>query len=220
MSEQQQPQIDKFEKLRDEGITFYELKNYEMAVERLLRVTDKQPQNWLAKLYLGLSYLKRGDQLMARPLLRFLIASCPDREIKSRAQAAIDDAGQTPLGVPTFSQHKAVNGLPQNNPAPQREPASANSMIRVLVNTTSGKRHLLSDQKIQIGTDPGNHVVLSKDPFVSKLQAIITRQDNELWLEDSAAINPTRLNGKPLSGKTKLNAGDAIKLGKTVFRLE
>ncbi|HEY9791750.1 MAG TPA: FHA domain-containing protein [Candidatus Obscuribacterales bacterium] len=217
---EQEQQIDKFEKLRDEGITFYEQRNFEMAIERLLRVTDKQPQNWLAKLYLALSYFQRGDQLMARPLLRFLITNCPDREIKARAQMAVDGSGLTPVNLNAWSQPKLGDSPAQNNPAPQQDAAAIQSMVKVLVNTTSGKRHFLSDHKTQIGSDPGNQVVLIKDPFVSKLQAIITKQDNEFWLEDSAAINPTKLNGKPLTGKTKLNAGDAIRLGKTLFRLE
>jgi len=207
-----EPEVDKYAVMMDDGILAYETRNYKMAIQLLLKVTDKQPENWLAKLYLGLAYSRSGDQLLARSVFRFLISRCPNVDIKARAEASFGASDPTPLSLGAWKAPTTRPAPADAKPAPQR--------LQALVDTTNGRRHPLGDSKISIGSDPQNQIVLSKDPFISKVQAIISRDANDFFVEDSIVVNATKLNGKPLQERTKLAPGDAIKLGKTTFRVE
>jgi hypothetical protein len=205
-------EVDKYAVMTEDGILAYETRNYKAAIELLLKVTDKQSDNWVAKLYLGLAYSKSGDQLLARSIFRFLISRCPNTDIKARAEAYFGVSDPTPLSVGAWKAPTARPAPAEDKPAPVR--------LQALVDTVSGRRHPLSDPKISIGSDPQNQIVLSKDPFISRVQAIIIRDANDFFLENSIVVNATKLNGKALNERTKLAHGDAIKLGKTTFRVE
>jgi len=76
----------------------------------------------------------------------------------------------------------------------------------------AGRSYPLQSEPVDIGRDPGGDVVLT-DSEVSRKHARITREDSNYYLEDLKSTNHTYLNGKLVSQKQKLKAGDEIKLG-------
>ncbi len=68
---------------------------------------------------------------------------------------------------------------------------------------------------VNIGRDPGNHVVVN-DPQVSRHHARITPQGTMFVLEDLGSTNGTTVNGMPVTGPVALTHGDEIGLGDNI----
>ena len=76
---------------------------------------------------------------------------------------------------------------------------------------------------ISIGRSPENVIVIP-DPEVSRRHAILTLENNDLYLEDLNSTNGTYVyDGKmfqPVKGKTKLTLPAVVKLGnQTIVKL-
>ena len=67
------------------AIVAYRAGRYRDAIELLLQVTDGQPDNWLARLYLGMCYEKSARATDAHRLFKRLIEECPDQHIRQKA---------------------------------------------------------------------------------------------------------------------------------------
>jgi len=53
--------------------------------------------------------------------------------------------------------------------------------------------------------------------YVGRSQAKLTINNNELWIENLSGTNPTFVNNKKITEKTKLSDGDEIGLGGIVI---
>lgn len=70
-----------------------------------------------------------------------------------------------------------------------------------------------------IGRAPVNTIILP-DSFASSRHAIITRRNDQWWLEDQHSRNGTRLNGVDVVNGIVLSGGDVIEIGRVKLRFE
>jgi Flp pilus assembly protein TadD len=71
------------------AILAYRNARYRDAIELLLQVTDAEGDNWLARLYLGMSYHRNGRVADAARLFKRMVTDCPDQHIRSKAEHAL-----------------------------------------------------------------------------------------------------------------------------------
>jgi sigma-B regulation protein RsbU (phosphoserine phosphatase) len=92
--------------------------------------------------------------------------------------------------------------------------AKDHGMIEVTIQSASGGREtfLLDGEVTRIGRSADNEISLP-DQWLSRRHAEIRVEENAYHLIDLGSRNGTRLNGKPLQGKTQLHPGDRIGLG-------
>jgi len=58
------------------------------------------------------------------------------------------------------------------------------------------------------------------DPDVSRRHAVVRSVDTGVALEDLGSTNGTWVNGRRIEGIVELSAGDEVRFGNTVWRLE
>ena len=75
----------------------------------------------------------------------------------------------------------------------------------------SGERIRLSGERIVIGRHPGCDVVIEA-PAVSRQHAAVSLVDGEAFVEDLQSRNGTRLNGRTLAGRQRLQHGDEVQI--------
>ncbi|MCA9896494.1 MAG: FHA domain-containing protein, partial [Anaerolineae bacterium] len=80
----------------------------------------------------------------------------------------------------------------------------------------AGKGYPIRGDGISFGRDPENDISWD-DSQVSRKHARLTRQDNELVLEDLGSTNGTLVNGKPIEGPHVLQPADIISIGSSIF---
>lgn len=78
----------------------------------------------------------------------------------------------------------------------------------------------LAGDRLTIGKDPTNDLVITSDPTVSRLHAVLERYGAGWCLRDVGSRNGSFVNGDRVFGERVLHAGDEIRLGATrlVFR--
>lgn len=62
---------------------------YRDAIELLLQAIDIEKNNWMALLYLGMSYQKAGRTSDAHRVFKHLAVICPDDHIRYKAQSTM-----------------------------------------------------------------------------------------------------------------------------------
>jgi pSer/pThr/pTyr-binding forkhead associated (FHA) protein len=77
----------------------------------------------------------------------------------------------------------------------------------------------LAAAKVRIGREADNDIVLD-DVQVSRYHLVLTRQDEQLFVEDLNTANGTLVNGEPLTEPSPLQPGDTIKIGQVTIRVE
>jgi cytochrome c-type biogenesis protein CcmH/NrfG len=75
--------------LTEIAILAYRNGRYKDATDLLLQVTDSDSSNWMAKLYLGMSYEKSGRAVEAHRLFKRMSQECPDEHLRSKAENAL-----------------------------------------------------------------------------------------------------------------------------------
>jgi cytochrome c-type biogenesis protein CcmH/NrfG len=68
------------------AILAYRHGQYRDAIELLIQATDADPTNWLARLYLAMSYQQAGRVSDAHRVYSNLNAECPDLDIQTKVQ--------------------------------------------------------------------------------------------------------------------------------------
>lgn len=86
-----------------------------------------------------------------------------------------------------------------------------------LLDDEERQEYLLAAAERFVGRDPANDIVLD-DEQVSARHARIWSSAEEFWVEDLESTNGTYVNGQRIGGATRLQAGDLIKLGRSLFR--
>ena len=90
--------------------------------------------------------------------------------------------------------------------------------IRVEAGFRAGRDMILTKEKISVGRAEGTDVALFGDSGVEKLHAHIILDGGRYYLEDNATPGGTFLNDQKVNGRTPLNSGDRIRMGKSVLR--
>jgi pSer/pThr/pTyr-binding forkhead associated (FHA) protein len=102
-------------------------------------------------------------------------------------------------------------------PRPQRgpEPRAALRLRIIEPAARSGETHTI-DREVTVGRGGGCALVLSDDTYVSQLHARLFQQNGEGYVEDLGSTNGTYVNGKQITGVTRLKRGDHVQFGQTV----
>jgi hypothetical protein len=90
--------------------------------------------------------------------------------------------------------------------------------LKVEAGFRAGREMILSKAETTIGRAEGCDVGLFGDPLVGRLHATIVREGNRYVLTDAGSPGGTLLNGRPITGPTPLQSGDAIRLGNSLLR--
>jgi pSer/pThr/pTyr-binding forkhead associated (FHA) protein len=72
--------------------------------------------------------------------------------------------------------------------------------------------------EVTLGRSP-RCIVRLEDRFASGVHARVFERNGELWLEDLGSTNGTYLNDERLVAPTRLQRGDRIRIGSTVFEV-
>lgn len=97
--------------------------------------------------------------------------------------------------------------------------ANMPKQVSVIVQKT-GQKIPLKTNKVKIGRDPTNQVVVADDTFASRHHAWITFEDSDFWIEDLGSTNGTLLNGHPVVKRQILSTGDKVRVGHTELTFE
>jgi pSer/pThr/pTyr-binding forkhead associated (FHA) protein len=62
-------------------------------------------------------------------------------------------------------------------------------------------------------------VITEDDRYISGRHLRFLNEDGGIYVEDMHTKNGTRLNGKPLSSRTRIKKGDILKLGRSEFEI-
>lgn len=82
-----------------------------------------------------------------------------------------------------------------------------------------GRTWCLSNRELQLGRASNAHVRLHA-PTVSRVHAALVQHRSHWLLVPHHSKNPTRLNGRPLSGARELSHGDIIEVGAVALRFQ
>jgi pSer/pThr/pTyr-binding forkhead associated (FHA) protein len=89
-----------------------------------------------------------------------------------------------------------------------------------LIISTQGQaaREVALNGSVSVGRAADNTVSLD-DPSVARYHAIIEKRGDGYWLSDLGSVNGTQVNGQPVAGDHKLEAGDVVSLGGATLKL-
>jgi FHA domain len=73
-------------------------------------------------------------------------------------------------------------------------------------------------EEVTVGRAPGCGVCVD-DAYTSSLHARVYRRDGTIWVEDLGSTNGTWLNGERLGAPAKVDRGDLVQVGGTVFEV-
>jgi len=90
--------------------------------------------------------------------------------------------------------------------------------IRVEAGFRPGREMFLNKEKTTIGRAEGSDIALFGDAGVEKNHATIIKEAGRFFLEDLQTPGGTFVNDQKVQGKAPLNAGDLIRVGKSVLR--
>jgi len=84
-----------------------------------------------------------------------------------------------------------------------------------LFNKTTKERFQLSQYVSKVGRDRSNNISIPDDHYISRYHAWVLQNKGKFWLEDLGSTNGTLLNGRPITIRVRLSAGDRLTFGKT-----
>ncbi len=83
----------------------------------------------------------------------------------------------------------------------------------------AGLRVRVADHVTTIGRDEESTLPLTLDASVSRLHAVVEWGENRLYVRDRSSTNGTRVNSRPIQGRTALSNLDVIEVGRSVLQL-
>lgn len=101
-------------------------------------------------------------------------------------------------------------------PTPDIEEEKFDDTISFVLSSLDGQfAYKVTSDDVTIGRENVMREYLSVKSFVSRLHARVTKENNELYIENMSNTNFTYVNNKKITQKTKLQDGDEIGLGGT-----
>jgi len=74
----------------DLGMTAYRSHLYEAAAERLQKAVELDPDDWNARLFLGMSYLRGEKYIKAHSVFLSIGRQCPNHDLQDTARGALE----------------------------------------------------------------------------------------------------------------------------------
>jgi len=74
-------------------------------------------------------------------------------------------------------------------------------------------------EEVTVGRAAGCGVPIDYDAFASNLHARLYRLDGDLWVEDLGSTNGTWVNTHRIVERTRIDKGDLVQVGGTVFEV-
>lgn len=111
--------------------------------------------------------------------------------------------------------------LADARPVPaQQSRSSRRSRLVLRVAEPEGERGRTYElpEEVTVGRAPGCGVRVD-DAYTSSIHARVYRRDGTLWVEDLGSTNGTWLNGERLTAPAKVDRGDLVQVGGTVFEV-
>jgi hypothetical protein len=117
---------------------------------------------------------------------------------------------------------RAANAGPETRIPPATPPSRASRRSRLVLRVAEpelerGRVYELPEE-VTVGRAPGCGVRVD-DAYTSSIHARMYRRDGTLWVEDLGSTNGTWLNGERISSPTKVDRGDLVQVGGTVFEV-
>lgn len=112
----------------------------------------------------------------------------------------------------------ATTGKAAKAPKPTRSQRKAPTTLTVTEGALTGTSVALGDNGVLLGRNPECTLVLDDD-YSSGRHARLYRGPEGWLVEDLGSTNGTYLNEQRLSTSRLVKAGDAVRIGKTVFEL-
>lgn len=75
------------------------------------------------------------------------------------------------------------------------------------------------DAETRIGRTPGCEIATTYDVYSSGTHARLFREDGRLYIEDLGSTNGTFVNSERIDTSTRLERGDQVQVGETVFEV-
>jgi hypothetical protein len=104
---------------------------------------------------------------------------------------------------------------------PRRERKAERGGLRLRIVEPAGRQgetHAI-DRELTVGRGAGCAIVVGEDTYVSQLHARLFQQNGEGYVEDLGSTNGTYVNGKAITGATRLRRGDQVQFGQTVVEI-
>jgi hypothetical protein len=104
--------------------------------------------------------------------------------------------------------------------APPSSRQSRRSRLVLRVAEPEGERGRIYElpEEVTVGRAPGCGVRVD-DSYTSSIHARVFRRDGTVWVEDLGSTNGTWVNGERLSSPAKVDRGDLVQVGGTVFEV-
>ncbi len=93
--------------------------------------------------------------------------------------------------------------------------AKSTAIAAFLFNKDTKERYELTSAVSKVGRDRTNNIPLSSDHYISRYHAWVLQNKGKFWVEDIGSTNGTLLNGRPITERMQLSAGDRLTFGKT-----
>jgi hypothetical protein len=101
----------------DIAVLAYRNGNYHDSLNLMLQVTDTEPNDWLARLYVGMIYQKLGRIPDSQRCLKRLVTECNDAHIKEKATGclqAVESLMQSKFSKENFKPAAKIQPAPKH----------------------------------------------------------------------------------------------------------
>ncbi|MDN5725223.1 MAG: FHA domain-containing protein [Propionibacteriales bacterium] len=112
-----------------------------------------------------------------------------------------------------------ITEAPPANKKVKRRDRGHPSTFAITNGPQSGTSASLADGVVQIGRSADCQIIL-EDDYVSTRHARVIANDNGFYVEDLGSTNGTYVNGQRITQPTTIGLADAVRIGKTVMKLE
>ena len=107
---------------------------------------------------------------------------------------------------------------PTTNPARRRAEGKRLRLHVIRPEDQAGRTYEIGDE-VTVGRAAGCGVPIDYDTYSSNLHARLFRLDGDLWAEDLGSTNGTWVNTVRIGERTRLEKGDLLQVGGTVFEV-
>jgi pSer/pThr/pTyr-binding forkhead associated (FHA) protein len=198
------------------GLVRLSLNDQAAAEVNFRRALEHDPWHANALYQLGLMAEQREDLEEARSYYRKALASKPEHVGAQKGLARLSDSD------PQSSPADTNNYDPQSERLQETMIVGLEKPVELVVEDSkifvAGSRFAINKQTTTIGRSSASDIDLVNDETASKVHAKLTRQGEQLYVEDLGSTNGTYVNGERITGVVPLSLGDELRVGFTSLR--